>query len=394
MYCFRPHARKSRCLHRRWAVPGLLLLPLGLALGCGDDAVAPYHEPATTEAAKLYWELTLDRHAVTLSTAAPYDTIRLTATPRDADGRLLTVPGTVTFRSTDESRVAVDADGVVRALKAGTNISVIAELTAANVRHADTATIMVTTVAAPPVLSSISIQPIPPDSAHWAASGSLASMKADAIPLSVVGYVLPVLLGKPIAVRATDTDGRAISGLTVHITSSDVTVAAVSAHGLSGSGGAMLIPYRPGRTVLVASATVYGVTRTDTLPFTITMPTFGFVSIQTPVTSGGASSVVASPHEITIRPGGVVFWFNESGQPVDLLFDDPTQVVEAAVSCGPGDPGGAGDISAFGDGTSDLTHPANCRIRRFPVAGVYPYHSATPGITGRIVVTDDGLSNP
>src|SRR5690242_15951235 len=51
---------------------------LGLA-GCGSDRVDTQINPNPST---LYWALTLDQHAITLSTVSPYDTVRLTAIPR------------------------------------------------------------------------------------------------------------------------------------------------------------------------------------------------------------------------------------------------------------------------------------------------------------------------
>lgn len=392
MHCSRPRSRESRRPRRGLATPGFLLPFLGLVFGCGE-AVAPYHEPVATEIAGLYWALTIDHQAVTLSTVAPYDTLRLTATPRDADGGSLAASGTVTFRSSDEARVQVGADGLIRALKAGTNVKVIAELTAGNVRHADTVTVNVTTVAAPPTLASLSIHPVPPDSARWPADfAGVGSDGLEGLPPVVLQLALPVIFGKTLTIRAMDTSGHAISGLAVQITSSDETVAAYTSNLF---GGPAVRPRRPGTTAFIATATAYGVTRTDTLPFTITMPGLAVLILQSPAaTPGGTASVGVDPAEVTINRDGVAVWLNATGRPVDLVFDDSTDVAESPWQCGDDDPGGAGNVAAFGDATGNTASAANCRMRRFPVAGVYTYRSTTTGAAGRIVVTDGGQSDP
>jgi hypothetical protein len=137
------------------------------------------------------------------------------------------------------------------------------------------------------------------------------------------------------------------------------------------------------------------VTRADTVPFIITMPNLAFVDIQANApTPGHAASISADLREVSISPGGVVVWFNTAKQPVDLVFEDSAKVAEAPLTCGDGDPGGAGNVAAFGDATGNTEDAVNCRMRRFPVAGVYPYHSTTTGVSGRIVVTDGVPSDP
>src|SRR5690348_7928741 len=146
------------------------LLRLGAVLvfaSCGSDAVAP---TPTSNPTALYWALTLDHHAVTLATTSPYDTSRLTATPRDPSGAPLSVPIAVTYQSTDLAHVGVSPEGVLQAVAPASQIQVIATLSLGNVTHVDTAVVNVTTDSAPPVLTTFSIHPVPPDSAIWDAN--------------------------------------------------------------------------------------------------------------------------------------------------------------------------------------------------------------------------------
>ena len=345
---------------------GLVLLPLA----CGES-VAPTLPETPGETVEAFWSLTLDDHAVTLATVAPYDTITLTAKPRDGSGQPLTDLGPVKFRPLDSLRVQVSPDGFVRALRTGTNIRVVAELAGDNVRHADTVFINIT-AGAPRLPASFSIDPVPPDSAKWAMSG-----------VGIIGT-------KTIAARVLDSAAAAITGLAVNYRSSDPVKATVNATTGVVSGG-----IQPGQLTFYASTNAYGIQLADTLAFTISMPLGQQVNFkQSPLRDGG---LVFLPHEVIIAPGGAIEFFNGSLTPVDVTFDDPTLVAEripTGVRCPFGvDSGGVGNILPFGGLDVRINFPGNCKSRRFPVAGIYPYRSTLTGATGRIVVTD-GLSAP
>lgn len=358
-----------------------------LVLGCGGETVAPYQPATGQEAAGLYWDLTLDHHAVTLSTVAPYDTIRLTATPRDARGAPLVGLGPVTYRLSDPDLAEVSADGLVRARSTGTEF-VVVELVADGVQHTDQVTIRITDDSAPPALASLSIHPEPPDSTTWPVTGDGTSVSIG--PDGSVHY-LPIKLY--MMRGATDSAGNTIPGLPIALTSSDQSV--VSTVFAVGDNKVLMFPRTTGRTTIIASTTAYGVTAADTVEFTVTMPVFSVVQIdQRPAYLGGPMQFAFAPEEVTVSPGGNVVWVNMSGQPVDVVFDDTPNVAEhGAVSCanaGITDPGGTGNIAAFGelqDPQAPTLSAENCRSRSFPVPGVYAYHSALTGATGRVVVT-------
>jgi plastocyanin len=354
--------------------------------GCGDTSPDPYEPVTGSDATESYWGLTLDHEAVTLSTVAPYDTIRLTATPRDRRGAALEGLGAATFRSPDP-RVEVTADGLVRAHEVAEDIRVVAELAAGNRRYSDTVVVNATNVTVPPVLTTLSIDVAPGDSALWPLGGDGSNMYLAGD--GSFGLSLPPF--KALTVSSLDASGAPIPGLAISIRSSDPKIGHVeSIPGL----GAILFYQNVGRFDVIASATAYGVQLADTLPFTLTLPVYGVTWIKPATTRPGAPPQIQfSPSEVTIRAGGAVVWPNISGQPVDIVFDDPTNVLErdAAISCGFGDVGGAGNIDAFGE-AQDPGMPVgavNCRSRRFPVAGVYPYHSPTLGVAGRVVVTNE-----
>jgi len=102
----------------------LVALAGGLAGCSGLDPVATYEQ--LTDPAQLFMALTLDHPAVNLSTDATvpsYNTLQLTATPRNALGRPLTGLPAPTFhldKATDSTKVTVTPTGLVTAKSATT----------------------------------------------------------------------------------------------------------------------------------------------------------------------------------------------------------------------------------------------------------------------------------
>jgi len=371
---------------------GLLLMMAVLLLAdCGSESATPFAPTVGPDAAGLYWSLGLNVHAVTLSTVAPYNTIALVATPRDAKGGALTGHGTPTYRSSDPGRLQVGPDGTVQALQSGDGVSVLASLTVGNVTHIDSVSFSVTDEAAPPTPAHLSIDPQPPAS-------SVVSMSGDGsqVFISGDGSVSSSFFGFLLFPTETDDQGIPIPGMIIDYSSSDSSVAYAGGF----FGFSFINPQMPGHATIVASTTAYGVPLADTVTFTVTTPSIQSVKIRPRnVTLGGPNQIGFESADITVVPGGTVLWINVSGQPVDVVFDDPSNVLEhgPVTDCAaqPEPPGG-GNIDAFGvpqDPQAPALDPANCRSRLFPVAGVYTYHSSITGATGRIVV-NDGLSPP
>jgi plastocyanin len=348
-------------------------------LACNGDTVAPFHVAPPDESSSLYWHLKLSAHAVTLSTLAPFDTLQLTATPVDADGHPLSGLGTARFSSSEESSAHVSADGLLTSVKSTTGkIAVIALLSSGTVTHGDTVWVTVTADTVPPTFASLSIHPVSPDSAKWAVQG--------------MGGTSLFQRWKRLSIHPLDAQGQPIAGISIAMAASDSSMVGFLQLGALGT---FLNATKPGHVTLYATATAYGVTHADTLPFTITMPLVGDVTISASQTTAGSTAVLSfAPSEITISPGGTARWYNVSGQPVDVTFDDTANVAERGdiVSCGDGDPGGVGNIPAFGDASGDVTRQENCRSRLFPVEGTYGYHT-TSGATGKVIVSE-GVSSP
>ncbi len=355
----------------RWLGCAAAALMLG-ASGCsGDVAVAP---PPATDVGQLYWSLTLDHHAVTISTAAPYDTMKLVATPRNIDGEPLAGLPMATFISGDLERVQVSADGVVQAIAPGKEVKVVATLAEGNLVHADTVLVTVTNSENPPVLDSIGFQ-----------LGATDSAKV-ALPAS-----------KLLTVAAWDTGAVAIVGLPVHYVSSDPTTATIRLF----AGRAMVQPVRPGPVDIIATTTAYGITKADTLSFIIGQPLSGNIAIVQQLDASGVMRNVFAPDRILVGTGSDVTWYNETGIATDVTFDDPADIVAREFYCRPfytdKEPAlcADGNIEAFGmpaviNGVPDsLAAYHNKRARHFPVPGTYTFQSVSSGATGVIVVVDE-----
>ena len=356
--CLSSPTRRALALPPRWSGCVVAMVALAVA-GCVADAA--YAPPPVTDPTRLFWSLTLDHRAVTLSTVAPYDTIRLTATPRTVGGEPLTGLSTPTFTSSDLDRIRVDANGLVHAIGSGSQIEVVATLSAGNNRHADTVLINVTDTSTPPVLAAFTIHPDSTDSAKIALIDS-----------------------KSVAARAFDAAGTPITGLSVYYAVSDPTTATIDrATGL-------LIGIRPGHLKVFATATAYGITKADTLPFTIGYPVIGLIGIMPQQDSVGQIIDVFNPTRVVVGPGAVVEFYNTTALATDVTFDDPTNVAQDDQDCA-SFPWmcGTGNIAPFGQLPNDSTGYSVIRARRFPVPGTYTFHSTIFHTTGAIVVVND-----
>lgn len=344
----RPH------VPRRPLAPFLGAAAIVLALGCGTDYVTI---PKPTGSGRLFASLVLDHHAIALTTTAPYNTIQLIATAINAQDQPLDGVGSATFSLSDTGSVTITPSGMLTATAPATGVQVIATLTDGNLTHKDTAYVNVNDVAAPPVLTTFSVQPLPDDSAKTAA-------------LDGFGVFGP----KQILPQEADAGGTPIDGLPVFFSSADPTVATVDP--VSG----LVIGVRPGTVKIRASTTAYGVSMSDSVVFTITPPLIGLV-VANPIIPVGSTtpSMQWSPGTIEVSAAGQVLFVTESTtQDIDVVFDDPTNVTESSLA-----PSGAGNIPPF------RALPDNggaFMARAFPLPGTYTYHSTTFDTHGTIIV--------
>jgi hypothetical protein len=216
--------------------------------------------------------LRLDHPAITMSTVPPYDILQLTAMPRNAFGDVMTGLPAPTYRSTDTTKVLVTANGLLRAVGQASQIQVIAELVHGPVRHADTAIINVDALADPPELGSISINPFLQDSFVWPMP-SLRDSNASTDYFQI-GQLIGenFVFNRALEARVVDVDQMTIPGVPIEYTSLDRAIATIRRR-VVGSEGASMQLIRPGQARMVARTTAYGITATDTVVITVTLPT-------------------------------------------------------------------------------------------------------------------------
>ncbi|HEY9479988.1 MAG TPA: hypothetical protein VIP79_07850, partial [Gemmatimonadaceae bacterium] len=354
----------------------LWLITTAVLAGCGGlEPVAPYSP--TTDPAALFMALTLDHRAINLAAVAPYDELQLTATPRDARGEPMSGLPAPTFRSSDTTRVWVTPDGMLQARKSGKNIRVFAELVAdGNVRHVDTAIVNVTASTTPPMLDRLQIQPAGGEAVWYMQTFSNASGR---------GQILFSLSGRSfqsgLTVSALDSTGASITGLALEYESLDPEIAEVSRRG-------SVATRQPGEVRAVARTSAYGVTKADTMVFTVTVPVINGVLVE-PGPSNGPPRVGATT--VRIRPGGYVFWTNQTADSVSVSFDDPASAAQIADICS-GIGGaypvhcGSGNIPPFMSTTNNFFE--DTRGRQFMEPGSYAFRIEPLGVTGLVIVSE------
>ena len=345
--------RSNRARFRRAALLALVLA------GCsGDPPVTP---PPVQDPTTLYWQLTLNVRAVTLSTVAPYDTVRILATPQTISGAPIADLLKPMYTSLDLDRAYVDSTGLVHAIGIGDQVMVVASLKENNILHADTLVMNITGEATPQTLATFTIHPDVGDSAKVA-----------------VGFIVTL------TPRAADGNGTPINDVAAYFTSSDPTIATIDRT------TGFLVPNRPGHVTIYATTTTYGVTKSDTLPYTFGHSIVLPLEIVSQTNASGQVVNVFSPSNAELGPGAIVIFYNATRLPTDVTFDDPTNVAQADSYCGffP-NLCGTGNIAAWVRDPNDDSGITGLRARRFPVPGTYTYHSTIFGSTGTIVIADE-----
>jgi plastocyanin len=376
---------RMKISHYVWFKQTLVTIVAIALFGCSGDIVEPYTPAVDKNATSMFWGLELNYETVLLSTAPTYDTFQIVATPRDGNGNAIVGLGPVTFTNSNADVAEVTPEGKVIAKKAGTT-DIRVSLTHGEITQWTDMRVQVSEDPNPPVITEFSIAPQGGDSTIWAVNGNGAD-------LVIAGNgMITTTDWKIIFGVANDQNGFPISGVTAPIKSLNPNVAqwVIGIETIWA-----LKALTPGHATLYTKMRVYNKPIVDTVEFTITMPVYSVVAIRSrPAQIGQPNKIIFESSDITISPGGTVVWANVSGEPVDIVFDDPSNVVEhGSVSCGFGDVGGVGNIDAFGeaqDPEAPQISPANCRSRRFPVAGVYTYRSVRTGAQGRVVV-DRGI---
>jgi hypothetical protein len=371
-------------VHHQWAVLAFALLA---TIACGADSTAP----KLTAPDGLFWSISLSHRAVTLSTRTPHDTLQLTVVARSATGAPLD-NATIQFRVGDgaDTTVFVSPTGLLQGHAFARSVRVLVTVSQGGMTQYDTVLVKVDTAAvANPgqPLQSFSIRPAD-NTQLLLECAENASLN---LPLTVV-----------------DANGQSVSNLPVFYASAQHEIANVTTKGMGSLVGSpfngIVYPNCAGPHVgesvwFYATTTIYGVTYTDSVEFTSTMPTFAGIIIL-PDESSGSSDITFSPQHVTVAAGGAVAWIPATapGQQLDVVFDAPQQIAETTdtlfiMSFGVFPPSGVGgNISPWSvdpdiPGWDQQYVPVNARTRRFPVPGRYQFRSAKyPKATGTITV--------
>lgn len=368
---------------RRWSLA--LVGILGL-VGCDSVPEISTFEPIT-DPAKLFMSVTLEHRAINLSTAAPYDTFRLKAVPRNGLGEPISNLPAPTYTSKDTTRVWVSPDGLLQARGPATDVMVIAELvTDENIRHADTAYVNVTNAPNPPQLAELYIDTAPSDKLVLPMMSEAGVFAAYLLAwLYGVNLELLAQLDLPSKVRAVDSAGNPIPDLAIEYESLNPQIADVDRWSGTAS------PWREGSTRIVVRTVAYGVVKADTAEVVVTLPNINGVIFH----QDEAGNVFPTVNEVIVKTNGMVFWTNMANTRTEIVFDDPENVIAMSEYCSAlgGEHCIDGNIPTFGhegegepDIFTDLPHLV--RGRRFPVPGVYTYRATATGHTGRVVVKD------
>ena len=272
------------------------------------------------------------------------------------------------------------------AVKTGTPVQVEVAQTIGNVTLRDTVMISVTATPASAPLASLTLHVLPGDS-------GIVNQKLSSVPGATTLY--GALTGDPTAKNLTppnrtlsatllNQNGLPILNVLVRYWSSNAGIADVSSH-VSGT-APMVTGFTRGQVMLHADATVYGVTRSDSILVTVIPPTYDRVNIRSKIVEGRPTPLLSfDAGTVTIVPGGTVEWVNPAGQaPIDVVFDDSTNVTGGNI------PPFAYDSAAVSvppfTSCKQVCNASGNRRRKFPVVGTYHYHSELFSTGGIVIV--------
>lgn len=358
-----------------------LLAVLGLSACAGDKSLAP----PPRDSALSYWSLRIDHSAIQMSVVPPYDTVQLSAIPFTLDGDpwitseasdSVLVASPTRWYSTDSATIRVSSTGLVSAIGTtdGRRIYVVATRQINRKTHVDSALVQVDNLALPPTIKSFSVRP--QDSLKRAT-------------LSAVNF--PVVIN--------DQGGQPVYGLPVRFRISNPRIMMLFD---PWSPFAFLHSQNTGKVFISASTWAYGVAKSDSFTLEVGSPIMTIFNPQPAwrIEPTGAMTLVLKYSPVNVGPGAIVGFNNKTGrtqyevdteggqlrlgEPVDIIFDDPTDVLEpleAYLSTGPGN-----ILGIPGDTTID--EYSRMRYRRFPKPGTYKYTVKPMGLRGSIIVHD------
>jgi plastocyanin len=161
-----------------------------------------------------------------------------------------------------------------------------------------------------------------------------------------------------IFINALDENSLPLSGLAISVRSLDPDIVQVYNFGLVALQAGTI-----GQARIVASTTSYGVTKADTVLYSVQFATNSFVYLFEQMPGQG---VVASPSVVALGVGGSINWSNSSSGTLAITFDNNKENVQG------------GDIAAI--------PPFSGSSRTFTAAGTYNYHITPGGATGQVIV--------
>lgn len=346
---------------------GVVVLSLWSMVGCSGDTTWP----ASVSPTQAYWALQLNYRAINMDTAAPHNTVQLTATPLNAAGVPLSGMSTVRY-STPDSNVTVSPTGLVTAHfpTEGAPVRVIASLTVQGVTLTATALVQVTDTAPQHPLATFSLQPVAGDSAKMSIDQGRGVFRTI----------------NPLPIYATDATGDTLLSestqrLLVSFTSSDPTIATIDPT------TGQITPQNVGHVTFSAATWAYGVVKQDSLRYTIGYPVFQFYSAVSNTPVGSLTPVLHfEPSTIAVGPGALVLFGNGSADSVDVVFDDST-AVQGFFLFGLDVPGGnIPPLDTLSTNWSCSQYQCGTTLRTFPVPGTYHYHSRLNGTSGTVIV--------
>jgi hypothetical protein len=349
----------------------LLLFALSVVtIGCGDSpsGIAPL------TAHEAYWGLRLNYHAINLAIVPPYNTVRLVATPLNAEGNVIPDIGPVRFTTVD-SAIRVDSTGTVIAqYRTNSNVAhVIASLQYQNITLADTVAIQVTPTAPSARLATFSLQP-------HAGYNSFCSLSAFAGFLDTCGSLM---------VSATDSAGGIVSdprmsSIVIAYASSNPLIALVDQEG-------KITAVDTGHVTFTASTWAYGITMRDSLQYVIDWPQYQQMNIVLAVPPNSLTAVPTFEEpSVTLGVGGTLGWINLTAPPIDIVFDDSLAVDSGCFQLDCSVPTtGVGNVPSYYLDTAYTGFGIGYAARSFPAAGTYHYHSRLyPSSTGVVYVRE------
>lgn len=360
----------------------LLLGPLLASMACSSPDL---NGPASLDPARLPWIMTLNTHAITMSTLPPYDTLQLTAVARTVTGTPLADGPAVTFTSLD-STVRVSATGLLTARTVATQVPVVASIVYNGVRISDTAFVSVTDDTLQKA-TQVQIALQPGDSPQLPAWNILFYLYYD--PSFTFGF-------KTINVGALDATGTRIPAALVEVRTSDPSRISLGFEAVRSilSDPSLDLELeqigRPGPVTIYASATVYGTVLRDSLLLVVTNPMVHVFDVR--ASSGGANgaldfTLIPATQDRPLGVGGWAWWVNEDralgpDDSLDIVFDDSTVASPDATYLN----SGGGNIAPFPGDTFYVYRSRNVRSRQFLRAGRFHWHSPRTGVSGTVIV--------